>query len=183
MLSLRPMISLAARIGLMAVALMLSGCGFRPLYATNESVAATSPQVSAALTSVLIEPIANKDGVKLRQALRERMQPAGVAKAPRYELSIQLVSHVQELGVRRDATASHANLIYTARFSLTEGGRRIYGDTVQSIVSYNILDDQYATVTAVGNAGERAIKQVGDEIKMRLAIYFEHRQHELAANG
>ena len=54
---------------------------------------------------------------------------------------------------------------------------------MQSIVSYNILDDQYATVTAVGNAGERAIKQVGDEIKMRLAIFFEHRLHELASNG
>ena len=84
--------------------------------------------------------------------------------------------------MRRDATASHANLIYTARFSLTEGGRRVYADTVQSIVSYNILDDQYATVTAVGNAGDRVIKQVGDEIKIRLAIFFDHRMHEIAAN-
>ena len=177
------MIAIIVRIGLIAAALALSGCGFRPLYATNDSAPANSPQVTEALNAVVIAPIADRDGVRLRQALRERMQPEGLTKSPRYALSVQLVSQVQELGVRRDATASHANLIYTARFSLTEGGRRIYGDTVQSIVSYNILDDQYATVTAVGNAGERAIRQVGDEIKMRLAIFFEHRQHELAANG
>lgn len=177
------MIALAARIGLIAAALALSGCGFRPLYATNNAATSSSPQVTEALESVVIQPIADRDGVKLRQALRERMQPAGLTNSPRYTLSVQLVAQVQELGVRRDATASHANLIYTARFSLTEGERRIYGDTVQSIVSYNILDDQYATVTAVGNAGERAIKQVGDEIKMRLAIFFEHRLHELASNG
>jgi LPS-assembly lipoprotein len=176
------MLTVIARIGLVVAALGLSACGFHPLYATN-TASSTSPQVTEALSAVTITPIADRDGVRLRQALRERMQPQGLSNAPRYALSVQLVSQVQELGVRRDATASHANLIYTARFSLTEGGRRIYGDTVQSIVSYNILDDQYATVTAVGNAGDRAIKQVGDEIKMRLAIFFEHRLHEVAATN
>jgi LPS-assembly lipoprotein len=153
---------------------LLSACGFSPLYGTGGETGPTSVAVSDALSAVTIRPIADRDGMKLRQALRERMQPRGQS-ATLYDLDVQMRSVVQEIGVRRDATASRANVIYTARFVLNEGGQRIYSDQVQTIVSYNILDDQYASVAAVGDAGDRAIKQLGDEIRMRLAIFFDSR--------
>jgi LPS-assembly lipoprotein len=174
-------LAVARCLALALVAVFLQGCGFRPLYGQAGTTNA-SPEVSTALAAITIRPIADRDGVRLRQALRERLQPTGLSERPLYALDVQMRSQVQELGIRSDATASHANLIYTARFSLTEGGTRILSDTVQSIVSYNILDDQYATVAAVGNASDRAIKQIGDEIKVRLAIFFDHRAHAQAAS-
>ena len=162
------------------VALLLQGCGFTPLYATNQGGGA-SAAVTERLAAVTIRPIADRDGIKLRQQLRERLQPSGAAEHPRYDLDVQMRAVTQELGVRTDATSSRANLIYTVRFALIEGGRRIYADTAQAIVSYNILDDQYATVTSVGNAGDRAIKQLGEEIRTRLAIYFDNALHETAS--
>lgn len=162
------------------VALSLTGCGFTPLY--GEHGVAAAPEVADALSQVSIRSLPNREGVKLRQVLREELNPQGLTK-PLYDLDINLATRIEELGIRQDATSSRANMVMIATFSLSEGGQTVFGDRVQSIVSYNILDDQYATVTAVGNAGERAIKEVGEEIKMRLAIYFEHRQHELAANG
>ncbi len=172
---------IARRIFLLTAVLPLAGCGFKPLYATNESGQSTSPVVTAELAAMQISPIADADGVKLRQALRERLQPSGLGDHPRYVLDVQMRSRTDELGVRRDATASHANLIYTARFSVNVGGQRILSDVVQSVVSYNILDDQYATVAAIGNAKDRAIKQIGDGIKVRLAIFLENRRRQTAS--
>ena len=45
------------------------------------------------------------------------------------------------------------------------------------IVSYNILDDQYATVASQADAENRGIKQLGEEIKTRLAVYFRERMN------
>ena len=42
-------------------------------------------------------------------------------------------------------------------------------------MSYNILDDQFATVTSQSDAEDRALGILGEEIKTRLAVYFDRR--------
>ena len=90
-------------------------------------------------------------------------------------MEVGLTERIDELGIRKDATSSRANYVLTAQFYLRERGRRVFGDQVQSIVSYNILDDQYATVASQANAEDRAIRQVGEQMKTRLAVYFHNR--------
>ncbi len=155
---------------MICTALFLGGCGFRPLYGT--SGAASSPQVTRALAAVSVLPLPDRRGMKLRQVLSEQL---GGASGSAYDLEIGLSEHIDELGIRKDATSSRANFILTARFFLRENGQRVFGEQVQSIVSYNILDDQYATVASQANAEDRAVRQVGEQIKTRLAIYFHDR--------
>jgi LPS-assembly lipoprotein len=162
------------------IAAALAGCGFTPMYGEKESTPLNA-QLTDTMSAIQITPIADYDGVRLRQILREGMQPHGPASRYLYELDIQLRSVTQELGVRKDATSSRANRIYTARFALLQNGKRVFADQVQSVVSYNIADDQYATVTSVNDAGERAIKQIGDEIKTRIAIFLQTPQKQAAA--
>ena len=156
----------------------LGGCGFTPLY--GEHGVAATPDVAEALSTVSIRSLPNREGVKLRQVLREELQPKGLAK-PTFDLDVNLSTRIEELGIRPDATSSRANLVMMATFSLSEGGQAIYGDRVQSIVSYNILDDQYATVASQADAETRGIKMVGAEIKTRLAVYFHERARPGAA--
>lgn len=151
----------------------LAGCGFSPLY--GERSVAGAPGVNDALTQVIIRPLPDRQGQKLRQVLREQLQPRGMAERPSYDLDVQLNTRVEEIGVRRDATSSRANYILTATFVLNEGSQRLLGDRVQAIVSYNILDEQYATVASQADAENRAIRRVGEEIKTRLAVYFRQR--------
>ena len=119
-----------------------------------------------------IRPIPDRQGMRMRQVLREELQPHGPSDHPLYDLDITLTTRVEELGVRKDATSSRANFILSASFYLSEGGKRVFGDRVQSTVGYNILDDQYATVSAQGDAQERAIREASNEIKTRLSVYF-----------
>ena len=153
-------------------ALSLTACGFTPLYGEHGVVGA--PEVAGALSQVSIRSLPNREGVKLRQVLREELNPQGLTR-PLYDLDINLATRIEELGIRPDATSSRANMIMIATFSLSEGGQTVFGDRVQSIVSYNILDDQYATVASQADAENRGIRMVGAEIKTRLAVYFHGR--------
>ncbi len=171
------MVSLKRRsvvLGLGSVAaLALAGCGFRPLYGTSS--VSNSPEVLAAMAQMRIRPIADRQGQRLRQILNEQVHTNGPAEQQRYELEIVLNKQIVELGVRTDSTTSRANLILTATFVIYEAGARINGDTAQAVVSYNILDDQFATVASQSAAEDRALRQLGDDIKTRIAVFFDRR--------
>jgi LPS-assembly lipoprotein len=151
----------------------LGGCGFRPLY--GAAGVTGGPDVVAALAQTRIRPIADRSGQRLRQILNEKLYSNGPAADGRYDLDVVLNKQIIELGVRPDSTTSRANMILTATFALYEAGARVFGDAAQSVVSYNILDDQYATVASQADAEDRALRLLGDEIKTRLAVYFDRR--------
>jgi LPS-assembly lipoprotein len=123
------------------------------------------------MAKVAIRPLPNRQGQKLRQILREGLQPAGLTQAA-YDLEVRFNQRVDELGIRPDATSSRANMVMTASFTLYEKGQQIYGDHVESIVSYNILDDQFATVASQADAENRGLRQIGEEIRTRIGVFF-----------
>jgi LPS-assembly lipoprotein len=159
----------------------LAGCGFRPMYGTGG--AAGQPQVLTALAETSIRPIPDRAGQRLRQILNEKLHGNGPAERVRYDLGVALSKQIVELGVRPDSTTSRANLIMSARITLFEGGATAFSDAAQAIVSYNILDDQFASVSSQADAEDRALKQLGDEIKTRLAVYFDRRLRPAGARG
>ena len=165
---------MAPWLGAVVVAAMLAGCGFSPLYGKHGT--ASAPEVMDALATVSIRSLPDRQGMKLRQILRQTMQPTGLTRAV-YDIDVNFAQRVEELGIRPDATSSRANMVLSANFNLYEGGQRVFSDHVQSIVSYNILDDQYATVASQADAENRGIKQLGEEIKTRLAVYFRERMN------
>ncbi|MDX2143722.1 MAG: LPS assembly lipoprotein LptE [Rhodospirillaceae bacterium] len=154
-------------------AALLSGCGFRPLYGTRG--VAARPEVLNALAATAIRPISDRAGQRLRQILNEKLHGNGPAKQSRYDLDVVLTKQIIELGVRPDSTTSRANLIMSARLTLYDQGAQAFVDGTQAVVSYNILDDQFASVSSQADAEDRALKQLGDDIKTRLAVYFDRR--------
>ncbi len=158
---------------LFAVMLGLAGCGFAPLYGAHSSAA--SPDVVDQLATIAIRPLPDREGQKLRQVLREGLQPSGMTQRV-YDLDVMFATRIEELGIRPDATSSRANLIFSATFNLVQGGQSVFTDRAQTIVSYNILDDQFATVASQADAENRGIKKLGEEIKTRLAVYFHDKQ-------
>lgn len=157
----------------------VSACGFSPLYSQLGAPAALG--VSDAFRQVVIRPLPDRQGQKLRQVLREQLHPRGMAQAPAYDLEVQLADRIEEIGVRRDATSSRANYILIANFYLNQGAERLVADRVQAIVSYSILDEQYATVASQADAENRAIRRVGEEIRARLGVYFRQRTEKPVA--
>ena len=153
----------------LALLIGLGACGFRPLYSERHNAG-----VTAELAATRIDLIADRTGQKLHNFLLDRFNPKGLADRPRYGLRIKVLIHRRELGIRKDETATRANLTLTARYTLRDWrtNRSLYQGTSSSTNSYNILEADFATLAALNNATTRAARELSEKIKTRLSIFF-----------
>ena len=148
----------------------LTGCGFQPLYAKRGNESSTSLD----LASVQVDPLPDRVGQQMHNYLRDRLNPHGQPVSPSYRLRVEITESKTEVGVRRDETATRANLRMSVNFSLINYG----GDAVllagrsTSTTSYDILDNPFASTVSESDARERALREMADDIRTRLAIYF-----------
>ena len=156
---------------LIAAALWLGACGFEPLYARD---AASGTGAQDLLARVRIAPIPDRVGQELHNLLRDRLNPRGQPSRPDYSLHISLSEQIEELGIRVDETATRANLKVFADFVLNDArtGRELLSGRSRSFNSYNILESQFATIFSEADARSRALREISDEIRHRLAVYF-----------
>ena len=162
----------AARPGAaLALALWLGACGFEPLYARSE---ATGLGTQDLLAQVRIAPIPDRVGQELHNLLRDRLNPRGQPVNPAYRLQIAVSEQTEELGIRKDETATRANLKVFANFVLSDArsGEALLSGRSRSFNSYNILESQFATLFSEADARSRALREISDEIRNRLAVYF-----------
>ncbi|WP_340116355.1 LPS assembly lipoprotein LptE [Pelagibius sp. 7325] len=153
-----------------ASAIALAGCGFQPLYGPGIN----NTEVSTSLASVRVEPLTDRAGQQMHNFLRDRLNPRGQPADASYSLRIQLTERLQELGVRRDETATRANLRMEADFILlsVDGQTQLMSGESASTTSYDILTNPFATTVSEETARERALREVADDIHTRLALYF-----------
>ncbi|WP_422369319.1 LPS assembly lipoprotein LptE [Pelagibius sp.] len=159
------------RRGVAAGALLpLAACGFTPLYAEGDS----SLSAAAEMATVRIEPLRDRVGQQMHNFLRDRLNPNGQPVAPSYQLRLQITESLSELGVRRDETATRANLRLTTDFTLSDtgSGEQLLNGRSTSTTSYDILENPFATTISERDARERALREVADDIQTRLAVYF-----------
>ena len=125
-----------------AVAALLAGCGFRPLYGT----AGENRQVAAQLAQIRIQTIPDRTGQKLRNFLLDRLNPNGQPAQPLYYLQVTINVSRTDLGIERDETATRALLVLTANYQLINRTRKVVlvkGST-QSTNSFNIVASDFA---------------------------------------
>jgi len=156
--------------GWMAAAALVSGCGFQPLYGERSG----SASVSGDLALVEISKISNRTGQILRNELLDRINPNGEPGKPKYTLEITLSISKQELGIRKDETATRANMQFSSTFLLRENssGAIVYRSGAAATTSYNIVDSDYGTISAERNARKRGIVIIAENITLRLSAYF-----------
>ena len=168
--SRRAVCCLGLGVGATFVLAGLTGCGFQPLHAKADN----GSSVTTDLSSVRIEPLRDRVGQQMHNFLRDRLNPQGQPVSPNYRLLVQLTEIVSETGVRRDETATRANLRISADFSLFNfgGGEALFAGRSSSTTSYDILENPFATTVSEEDARERALREVADDIQTRLSIYF-----------
>ncbi|MCH8002426.1 MAG: hypothetical protein IIA34_12305 [Proteobacteria bacterium] len=156
---------------LLGAAVALPACGFKPLYGRSETQALSPVDHMAAIR---IAPLADRIGQQMHNLLRDRLNPYGQPRDPVYRLDVAIAEARQELGIRKDETASRANLILSASFTLRklESERVLLQGRTSSVNSFNILTNQFATDFSEADARGRALRELSDNIRVRLGIYF-----------
>lgn len=152
------------RAAVLAAALLLGGCGLRPLYAGGEGGV-----VRSTLSGVEVAPITGQNGWLVANALRDRLRAEGPA---RYRLEIKLDNDITGLGVRRDDSITRERRTLRARYQLIDlsNGAVTLDATAGSDAGIDVVRSEYATIAAERTALERLSLIVADQIVTRIAI-------------
>jgi LPS-assembly lipoprotein len=160
---------------LTAVMFLVSACGFRPLYGEH------SPGVSAGseLASIQLRTLNNRIDYLVRTNLIEKLQLSNAEGLPKYELALNLESDREGAAIEPDTTITRFNYTLRAKYDLIDLASRktIYQGASRSIAAYNVVDDQFATLAARRNAQERTALDISDDIKLKLAIFFDRQEN------
>ncbi len=154
-----------ALVGLLA----LSACGYQPLYATNDD----GSSVSQKLAEVSVSQQSSRVGQLVRNEIVRSTRPVGTQAQDRYYLKFQSKSNAETLIDTSDTV--HRRLAYnlTTKFQLVDAATQsvVFSGRAFSRVPYDRLDASFANVQARVNAEEQAAKQVGQEVRTRLAAF------------
>ncbi|MCJ9429828.1 LPS assembly lipoprotein LptE [Kordiimonas marina] len=157
----------AVRISLVLAALLVSACGFTPLYEAGGSSDAMRTQ----LASVEVAPIADRLGQIMRNQLTERLNEAGV---PAYRLEVTLHQETEVYGFRPDAAATQEQLTMKAHviFISLKDGKKLFEDDLRARTAYDLVLSDFATVAQREDSAKRLVLDLAERIHRRLALYF-----------
>ncbi len=152
----------------LAAALLLSGCGYRPLYGSS----ADSAGVAATMASVTIPAADNRIGQLIRNDLISTMRSG--ESADRYTL--QIVPSVKKTSIIQKPTVDNQRqaVNLSVEFDLIEKatGTSLHKGKTFSQASYDVVGQPFADLQAETNATERAAHEVSADIRIRIAAYF-----------
>jgi LPS-assembly lipoprotein len=155
------------RVLILVAALLVSGCGLRPLYSGGGS-----GNVAQALQSVEVAPIGGRSGWMVRTALQDRLGNSEPSQA-RYRLEVELDDDITGFGIRSDDAVTRERRTLRARYRLvdTSVGTVLLDATAGSDAGIDVVSSEYATVAAEQTALERLAREVADQIVARVALY------------
>jgi len=157
---------------LMVAALVLAGCGYRPMYGSS----ATSPGVAGSLAAISIPEPTDRPGQLIRNELISSMQ-AGKGEE---KYLLNLTTTVADNGViqKKQPAVTREAILITTTFELVDRstGKVVNKGTSFARVPYDVIRQPFADLQAQKDATERAAREVGADIRTRLAAYFAKQQ-------
>lgn len=157
---------------LMVAALVLAGCGYHPLYGSS----ATSPGVAGNLAGISIPEASDRPGQLIRNELISSMQ---TGKGEEKYL-LNLTTTVQDNGViqKKQPAVTRQAILITTSYELIDRstGKVLTKGSTFSRVPYDVIRQPFADLQAQKDATERAAREVGIDIRTRLAAFFAKQQ-------
>lgn len=152
-------------------ALLLSACGFRPLYEAGGS----SANMRAHLSGIDVAPIADRLGQVMRNHLLDRLNVGG---NPEYQLIVRLAQSTEGYGIRPDAatTQEQLTLVATVTFAKFSEEEPIFVEDMRARTSYDIVLSDFASVTQREDSARRLALELAERIHRRLALYFTNHE-------
>lgn len=151
----------------------LGACGFQPVYGTRSPGNANS-SVTSDLAAIKIAPIANRAGQLLRNSLQDKLTPRGVPARARYRLEVKLTENRSDLVILKDSTSTFSKVRFVADFTLVDlaNGQPVNSGQAESTTTFNRVDSDFAILAAEKDARRRAADEIGEDIRLRLGLYF-----------
>jgi LPS-assembly lipoprotein len=156
-----------------AASVVLSGCGWEPLYANGETAAG-----SADLRAVQVPRIPERVGQMLETALRNSFNPTGEPTKPKYSLIVTLSTALTSLGIQSQGLGTRGEVIVNASYRLVEVGtnKPLQSGSIHTSDSFDIQANGYSTMVAEDDAKTRCVEELRREIVIRLTTFMQNKQ-------
>ena len=160
---------------LMALLPLLAGCGFTPLYGSDNG----APGPGAALGEVSVALIPDRNGQMLRQDLQTRLERSGGGLSDRYDLYVSLSIFGGDIAIDQLSASTRSRQTGNASWTLKAqdaGHTTLASGSAHSVDGYDIVNQQFfAADMSREQAAGRIDEAIADQIVQQLAVYF--RQH------
>lgn len=151
----------------------LGGC-LQPMYTT------VGGNLGGELRAIAVDPVPERLGHYLQDALITDLNGTGASVAPKYHLTVTPAERVQTALVDIvSQRAQNADVITDVSFVLTPvgGAAPIAAGTVSSAAAYDRSAQRYANIRAARDAEIRDAKTVADQITTRIAAALANPNH------
>jgi LPS-assembly lipoprotein len=103
--------------------------------------------------------------------------PGGTPKSAAYRLEITLEGQKEGLAIQDNADITRYNYTLSAKYKLIDSANSQVMNTgiSRAIAGYNVVNEQFSTQIAQRDAEERAARELGEDIRLRLGVFFEKR--------
>lgn len=158
------------RVFFLSALLLLSACGFSPLYGTHGGYA-----VKHHFNAVFIGNIPDQEGQYLRNALIDRFYRNGRPADPQYTLEVAKVRQQRrDLDITKSSSATRAQLRLDTKIILKDNktGETLLARDLLAVTSYNILQSQFTTRVSQEDAERSGLDDLARQIEQQLALYF-----------
>lgn len=151
----------------LSVALVVSACGFEPVYAPSGT------QPSKTLSRIYVEQLNhNRLGQILRARLLDAIGGAGHPGEATHSLSFTLKESVESKVLEADGTTSRFNFTLTADFKLSRrsDGTVVRQGRVSRTSGYNVVGDDFASKVGAQDTRQRLAEDLAQALRDRLII-------------
>ncbi len=152
-----------------ALAVAVSGCGYRPLYGQTGAGAS----VTAALSDVAVAEQNDRAGQIIRNELISGLGSTG----SRYILKFEIVEKTQSVSSISKNVVDRHRYRLNLNYQLLEAGsgREVTSGKSFSNVTYDTVQEPVADLQAAETARERAARELAQDLKIRLSAFFATR--------
>lgn len=152
--------------------LLVSACGFSPVYGTLGHDKAFGTESLLAL--VAIDNIPDRDGQFLRNELIDRFYRDGRPSNPQYRLKVEgLTETRQDLDITESSNATRGQLKMEANVILsdTKTGEKLMTRHLHAVSSYNILGSEFTNRVSEQSTRDNVLVSLAQRIETQITLY------------
>ena len=157
-----------------AVCMLVSACGFTPLYSTSGGLwSKTDDSITEETAKVFVAPISEHSGQVMREQLIALL--SGQKKAEKeYILQVHNTENViSEQGYTTENVPTRITIGITSAFTLSKGDKVLLSESAFAQSTYNVLQSGYSTVTAKKTLQKQLLTQLAQDIALRVGSFLK----------
>lgn len=163
------------RIYILFFILLVSGCGFSPVYGTaSQKIVSSNTSVKSNLNDVQISIIPDREGQYLRNALIDSFYFSGTPQNPTYFLRVNKVNEsIYDFDITQDSEATRRQIKLTTSIILRNKATKeiLLKRDLTAYASFNVLESEFSTRITEQAARENTLNDLARQIERDITLY------------